>query len=404
MNTEYLGIIVMYAGTVLLAIPLGKYIANVYISKKNPLDFMAPVERFLFRMAGIDPKKEMNWKQHLVALLTINLVWLVYAMIMLLTQTYHFWNPDHNPSMTPDLAFNSAISFMTNTNLQDYSGETGASYLSQMGVFQFLQFVSAATGMAALVVVFNALKNKITDKLGNFYNYFVKSITRILLPLSFIVALILVFNGTPQTFKGKETIITLQGDTQQVSRGPAASMIAIKQLGTNGGGFFGANSAQPLENPNYFTNMVECMSIFLIPIAMVFALGFYVKRRRLALIIFGVMTAGFLMLVIPTIRWEVNGNPAFAKMGISQVAGNMEGKEVRFGAPASAYWSICTTVTSNGSVNCMHDSTMPLSGMMQMLGMMVNSFYGGVGVGLLNYYIFIIIAVFISGLMVGRTP
>ena len=266
------------------------------------------------------------------------------------------------------------------------------------------QFVSAGAGMAACAVVFNAMKERTTEKLGNFYNYFVKSCTRILLPLSIIVAVILVFNGTPMTFKGKDQFISVQGDTVHVSRGPAAAMIAIKQLGTNGGGYYGANSAVPMENPNYFTNMVENVCIILIPIALVFALGHILKRKRLALMIFGVMTVGFLIYVIPSIYLEMKGNPAIGHLGISQPLGSMEGKEVRFGPAASAYWGISTTVTSNGSVNAMHDSFTPLTGMFAMLGMMVNDFYGGVGVGFLNFYIYIIIAVFISGLMVGRTP
>jgi len=206
------------------------------------------------------------------------------------------------------------------------------------------------------------------------------------------------------TFEGKDSITTLQGDSVQVSRGPVAAFVAIKHLGTNGGGFFGPNSAHPFESPNYFTNIIEIVTQMLIPIAMIFALGYVLKRRRLAWMIFGVMTTGFLLLTIPTVLTELKGNPAIANMGIQQAMGSMEGKEVRFGSGASAYWSIATTVISTGSVNSMHDSFMPLSGMFQLLGMMVNAFYGGVGVGFLNFYIFIILAVFISGLMVGRTP
>src|ERR1700710_1036107 len=404
MNTEYIGIIFIYLATIALAIPLGKYIAKVFKGEHTWLDFMVPVERFIFRFEGIDPNSEMNWKQHLKALLTINVIWLFYAFFCLLFQSHLPLNPDANPNQTPDLAFNTTLSFLTNTNLQDYSGESLATYFTQLFVFMFLHFVSAATGLAAMMVVFKAMKEKITDKLGNFWDYLVKSITRLLLPLSFVVAVILAFNGTPTSYKGKDTIIGLQGDTVHVSRGPAAAMIAIKQTGTNGGGWFGTNSAHPFENPNYITNITEDISIIVIPIALVFALGFYLNKRKLAWVIFGVMTAGFLMMVIPSIRAEVGGNPAIAHLGISQPGGNMEGKEVRFGPAASAYWGITTTVTSNGSVNAMHDSFTPLTGMFALLGMMVNSFYGGVGVGFLNFYIYIIIAVFISGLMVGRTP
>jgi K+-transporting ATPase ATPase A chain len=404
MNTEYIGIIFMYLATVVLAIPLGKYIAKVFKGEKTWLDFMAPLERLIFKFSGIDPKREMNWKQHLIALLTINCLWLFYTFFCLLFQGHLPLNPDHNPSQTPDLAFNTALSFVTNTNLQDYSGESGATYYTQLFVLMFLHFVSAATGVAAMMVVFRAMKNKVTDKLGNFWDNLVKSITRLFLPLSFVVAVILAFNGTPTSYKGKDTVIGLQGDTIHVSRGPAAAMIAIKQTGTNGGGWFGTNSAHPFENPNYLTNMVENSSIFLISVALVFALGFYLNKKKLAWVIFGVMTIGFLLMVFPSVTAEVNGNPGIAHLGVSQPGGSMEGKEVRFGPAASAMWGITTTVTSNGSVNAMHDSMMPVSGIAQMFDMMINSFYGGVGVGFLNFYIFIIIAVFISGLMVGRTP
>ncbi len=404
MNTEYAGVIFMYAATIILAIPLGKYIAKVFKGEKTWFDFIAPLERLIFRLSGIDTKKEMTWKQHLFALLSINFLWLFYAFFCLLFQAHLPLNPDGNPSQTPDLAFNTALSFLTNTNLQDYSGESGATYFTQHFVFMFLHFVSAATGLAAMMVVFKAMKDKVTDKLGNFWDFFLKSITRILLPLSFVVAVILAFNGTTTSYKGKDTYIGLQGDTVHVSRGPVAAMVAIKQVGTNGGGWFGVNSAHPIENPNYLTNVVEDISIILIPIALVFALGFYLNKKKLSWVIFGVMTFGFLIMVIPSINAEVKGNPAIAHMGISQPGGSIEGKEVRFGAAASAYWGITTTVTSNGSVNAMHDSMMPISGMAQMFDMMINSFYGGVGVGYLNFYIFIIVAVFISGLMVGRTP
>ena len=404
MATELLGVLATFLITLLLAYPLGKYIAKMYGGEKTFLDFLAPMERFIYKLSGIDPHRKMNWKEFLAAMLTINLLWFVYAFFAFLFQSHLPLNPDHNPDMTPDLSFNTAISFVVNCNLQDYSGETGVTYFTQLFVITFLQFVSAATGIACLVAVFNAIKGKTTSNLGNFWEIFVKTITRILIPISIIVAVFLVFNGTPSSFEGKDTIIGLSGDTTQVSRGPAAGMIAIKHLGTNGGGWFGTNSAHPFENPNYFTNMLELVTQCLIPLAMVFALGFYLKRRKLAAVIFGVMTFGTLCLLIPTIITEMHGNPEIARMGISQLHGAMEGKEVRFGAASSGYWSIFTTVISTGSVNSMHDSSMALSSLMQLLAMLVNSFYGGCGVGLLNYYIFIIITVFIAGLMVGRTP
>jgi len=404
MNTEILGVIFMYALVVALAIPLGRYIGKIFNYESAWLDkIFNPIDNLFYKISGINPKQEMDWKQHLVALLTINLIWFLVSMFTLMNMSWLPLNPDGNPSMSADLAFNTSVSFVTNTNLQHYSGESGLSYLGQL-ILMLWQFISAGTGIAICAVVFQAIKEKTTEKLGNFYSFFVRSCTRILFPLAFIVAIILLFNGTPMTFEGKDTIITLEGDTQQVSRGPVAAMVSIKQLGTNGGGFYGPNSANPMENPNYLTNIVETVSIFLIPIAMIFAFGYVIRRKKLAWVIYGVMTLGFLMLVIPSIVSEMNGNPAIAQMDIQQNMGSMEGKELRFGPVASAYWAVNTTCTSNGSVNAMHDSMTPMTGMATLLGMMVNSFYGGVGVGFLNFYIFMIIAVFIAGLMVGRTP
>ena len=404
MNTELLGIIATYLLTLVIAIPLGKYLAKVFAGEKVWTDFLSPIESGIFKLSGINPKEEMTWKQHMKALVTINLVWLVYGFFVLMNQDKLPWNPDGNPGMSADLSFNTIISFVVNCDLQHYSGESGVSYLTQHYVLMFLQFVSCATGIAAAVVLFKAFRDKTATTLGNFWEFFVKSITRLLLPLSFIVALILTFNGTPSSYEGKDQFISVQGDTVNVSRGPAAGFIAIKHIGTNGGGWFGANSAHPLENPNYITNSVELIAQVIIPIAMVIAFGFFIRRRKLAWMIFGVMTIGMFLLLIPTISSELAGSPAIAKMGVSQATSAMEGKEVRFGPAISGYWSTVTTIISTGSVNSMHDSTMPLTGAWQLLGMMINSFFGGCGVGLLNYFIYLIIAVFISGLMVGRTP
>ena len=404
MNTEILGVILTYAAVVAFAIPLGRYIGKVFNDENTLLDkIFNPLDALFFRLGGIDPAKQMNWKQHLLALLTINAIWFILSMLVLTNMAWLPLNPDGNPSMSPDLAFNTSVSFVTNTNLQHYSGETGLSYLGQL-ILMLWQFISAATGIAICAVVFMAMKERTTETLGNFYSFFVRACTRILLPLSLVVATLLVFNGTPMTFEGKDSLSTLEGEKQEISRGPVAAFVAIKQLGTNGGGFYGPNSANPMENPGYFSNLIETISIFLIPIAMVFAMGYVLRKRKLALTIFGVMTIGFLLLIIPSVYFEMNGNSAITQMGIQQPMGSMEGKEVRFGSAASATWAIFTTCTSNGSVNAMHDSMTPLTGMFTLLGMMINCFYGGVGVGFLNFYIFIILAVFISGLMVGRTP
>ncbi len=404
MNTEIAGIIFMFLASIVLAIPLGRYIAKVYGGKKTwPDRVFDPLDKVFYRLSGINVSKPMSWKQSLAALLSINMIWLLLSMLLLMTQGILPLNPDRNPDMSPDLAFNTAISFVVNCNLQHYSGETGVSYLSQLWLM-FLQFVSAGTGMAAAAILFIALKEKTTDKLGNFYYLFVRSCTRILLPLSIIFALLFLFNGMPMTFEGKQNMITLQGDTVQVSTGPVAAFVPIKHVGTNGGGFFGANSAHPLENPDYFTNIAEMIAQFIVPLAMIFALGFFLKKKRMSWVIFCVMTIGFLCLAIPNIVMEAQGNPALSRLGIDTSSGAMEGKETRFGAAASGFWSIVTTVISTGSVNSMHDSHMPLSGMNELLAMMINCFYGGCGVGILNFFIFIILAVFVSGLMVGRTP
>lgn len=404
MQTEILGIIATFALTLLIGIPLGSYMAKVFAGQRVWTNVLAPLEKFIYKLSGINPAEQMDWKQHLKAMLTINALWLVYGFFVLINQDKLPLNPDGNPAMSPHLAFNTIISFVVNCNLQHYSGESGVSYLVQHFILMFLHFVSAATGMAIAISFFKAFKEKTTTKLGNFWQHFTLSITRILLPIAVVVALILAFNGVPASYEGKDQIVGLQGDSVSVSRGPAAPMVAIKHLGTNGGGWFGANSAHPLENPNYLTNMTEAIAQMIIPIAMVIAFGLFIGRKKLAWSIFGVMTVGFLLLLLPTLQSELGGNSNITKMGITQTTGAMEGKEVRFGPAASAYWSTITTVVSTGSVNSMHDSTMPLTGLYQLLAMMINAIYGGCGVGLLNYFVYLVITVFIAGLMVGRTP
>jgi potassium-transporting ATPase potassium-binding subunit len=404
MYSELLGILVMYGTVVLLAIPLGRYIGKVFTNHPTSADkIFQPIDAVFYKLCGIDPGKEMNWKEHVKALLMINVCWFVLSMFVLTNMSWLPLNPDGNPSMSGDLAFNTSVSFVTNTNLQHYSGESGLSYLGQL-MLMLWQFISAGTGMAICAVVFLALRERTSDTQGNFFSLLVRSSTRILLPIACILAILFVLNGIPMTFEGKATMVTLSGDTVHVSRGPVAAFVAIKQIGTNGGGFYGTNSAHPLENPTYSTNILETIAIFLIPIAMVFAMGYVIQRPRLAWIVFGVMSIGFFSLMIPSVYFEMKGNPAISALGISEPHGSMEGKEIRFGSAASAYWAINTTCTSNGSVNAMHDSMTPLTGMTTLLGMMINCFYGGVGVGFLNFYVFIILAVFISGLMVGRTP
>lgn len=405
MNAEILGILVLFVLTVLTAIPLGKYCAKVFLGERTWLDFISPLETFVYKVCRINPDQTMNWKENAKALLILNMIFFLWAMVVLLTQTSHpFWNPDGIASMEPTTAFNTAISFMTNTNLQHYSGETGASYFTQLLVFCFLQFVSAATGIAAMALLFKGIMQRQVSDLGNFYVLFLKSCTRILLPVSIVVALFLVFRGTPSTFEGAAEVITIQGDTVNVARGPVAPMVAIKQVGTNGGGYFGPNATHPFENPDYLTNLVENFAIILIPIALVFAFGYYIRKPKVGYAFFAAMTMVFVSFAAITIYFESQGNPMITKMGIDNSAGSMEGKEVRIGPAASAFWGVSTTSTSNGSVNSMHDSQTPISGGIYILDMMINAIYGGVGVGFISFFVFVIIAVFISGLMVGRTP
>ena len=428
MNTEILGVILQIVLMVGLAFPLGKYIAKVYKGERTCLDFLKPVERWMYKLSGVNPDEEMGWKKFLRALLVVNLFWFVWGMVLLVAQGVLPLNPDGNIGQTCHQAFNTCISFMVNCNLQHYSGESGLTYFTQLFVIMLFQFITAATGMAAMAGIMKALAAKTTQTIGNFWRYLVLSTTRVLLPLSLVVGMILIVEGTPMGFDGKMELKTLEGQTQQVSQGPTAAIVPIKQLGTNGGGYFGVNSSHPLENPSYLTNIVECWSILIIPMALAFAFGFYLnygarraqkpsfyldyaepqpvicKRRKLGYSIFGVMLFAFLIGVAINVGQEMQGNPRIDSMGIAQDGGSMEGKEVRLGSAAGALWSVATTVTSNGSVNSMHDSTMPLSGMIEMLNMQINTWFGGVGVGWMNYFTFIIIAVFISGLMVGRTP
>ena len=404
MNTEILGVALQILLLLVISYPLGKHIAKVYKDGNDCMRFMAPIERFIYKLAGINPNEEMDWKAFLKSLLIINVFWFFWGMILLVSQGYLPLNPDGNSGQSPDLAFNTCISFMVNCNLQHYSGESGLTYFTQLFVIMLFQFITAATGMAAMAGIMKSMAAKTTKTIGNFWHYLVISCTRILFPMSLIVGFILIIQGTPMGFDSKMTIPTLEGAEQTVSQGPTAAIIPIKQLGTNGGGYFGVNSSHPLENPTYLTNIVECWSILIIPMALVFALGFYLKRKKLGYVIYGVMLFAYLLGVFCNVHYEMAGNPKIDEMGIDQSCGAMEGKETRLGPGATALWSVTTTVTSNGSVNGMHDSTMPLSGMVEMLNMQINTWFGGVGVGFMNYYAFLIIAVFISGLMVGRTP
>jgi K+-transporting ATPase ATPase A chain len=399
---DFLQIGVVLALVMILAIPMAKYLSNVYsleITKQDRI--FGRIERGIYKLSGIQTS-DMNWKQYAKALLLSNLVMLSVSYMILRFQGVLPGNPSKIDNMDPLLAFNTAISFVTNTNLQHYSGESGLSYLSQMVVIMFLMFATPATGLALCIAVFRGLTGQ--RSLGNFYVDLIRSITRVLLPLSILVGLVLVSQGVPQTFKPTEIVTTLEGDTQSITRGPVAALESIKHIGTNGGGFFGVNSAHPFENPNGFTNILEIIFMFLIPAALPLTFGYMAKNKKQGWILFTTMGLMFLFFLSVTYLSEQNGNPALEEIGLSQENGSMEGKEVRLGIAQSALFTAVTTAATTGSVNNMHDTLTPLGGLMPLVMMMLNNVFGGDGVGTVNILMYSLMAVFIAGLMVGRTP
>ena len=405
MSLETVAIIVTIAFAIGTSLPIGRYLFAVFSGGRTFLDrIFVPIERGVLYLSGVDPARQQDWKQYSVSLLLSNAIMALVTLPIVLAQHLLPLNPDGIGGMEPALAFNTIASFTTNTNLQHYSGETGLSYFSQLFVVVFLQFVTAATGMAASVAIMRGLAANRLSTLGNFYVDATRAAVRVLLPLSLIVASIVLSQGTPMTFEGAAKAVTVEGGEQIIARGVVAAETAIKQLGTNGGGYFGPNSAHPYENPTPLSNFVEAWSIAVIPMAMVWTLGYFTKRRKFAAIVFVVMLALYLPMVAVAVDQEARGNPAIAAMGLDQATGSMEGKEVRFGAGLSALWAVTTTVTSNGSVNAMHDSLTPLGGLMPLVGMWLNNIFGGVGVGFINMLLFIIVAVFVAGTMIGRTP
>ena len=353
------------------------------------------------KTGGLAAVEEQNWKSYLFSMLIFNAVMFAFVTIVLALQQWLPLNPDGKGALEASLIFNTAASFVTNTNLQHYSGEASMSYFSQLFGLMWLQFVSAATGIACLAALARALGGKKT--VGNFYSDLMRTTFFVLLPLALFVALLLLAGGVPMTMDGAAIANTLEHATQTIARGPVAAMEAIKQLGTNGGGWFGPNSAHPFENPSFFTNILECSSIILIPMATVWMFGRITGRMRDAAVIFSVMMV-LLVFKVGTAVW-LEGAPATALSGLPvEVVSNLEGKELRLGSGAGALWAAVTTATSNGSVNCMHDSLNPLTGLVPLVGMWLNVVFGGVGVGLINMFVFIIVGVFICGMMVGRTP
>ncbi|KEY89481.1 MULTISPECIES: potassium-transporting ATPase subunit KdpA [Pseudomonas] len=391
---------------VLLPAPwLGRFYYKVMEGQRTWLSpVLGPVEQGCYRLAGVRADQEQNWKQYTLALLAFNLVGFLLLFAVLLLQGYLPLNPQHLPGQEWSLAFNTAVSFVTNTNWQGYSGEASVSYLSQMLGLTVQNFVSAATGLAVLVALCRGIARRSTATLGNFWVDMTRATLYGLLPLCLVLALLLVWQGVPQTFADYAHALTLQGSEQTIPLGPAASQIAIKQLGTNGGGFFGVNSAHPFENPSAWSNLFEVASIILIPVALVFTFGHYVKDLRQSRAILACMLSLFLIGGATALWSEHQPNPALESPQVQQSA-PMEGKESRFGTTGSVLWTVTTTAASNGSVNAMHDSLNPLTGMVAMVNMMVGEvIFGGVGAGLYGMLLFVLIAVFLAGLMIGRTP
>ncbi|WP_342542349.1 potassium-transporting ATPase subunit KdpA [Paenisporosarcina sp. FSL H8-0542] len=399
---DFLQIGIVLLLVVLLAIPMGRYIAKVFSLEETKLDkVFGGVEKAIYKMSGISIMS-MNWKQYAKALLISNIVMFATCYTIIRLQGILPANPSGIAAMDPLLAFNTVVSFLTNTNLQHYSGESGLSYFSQMTVIIFLMFTTPATGLALCLAFMRGITGQ--KSVGNFYVDLVRANTRILIPLSIVVGLLLVGQGVPQTMGATISATTVEGAMQQIARGPVAALESIKHLGTNGGGFFGVNSAHPFENPTPFSNVIEILAMFLIPTALPFAFGAMAKSRKQGVILFSTMGLMFLAFLSLTYFSEANGNPELEKIGLSQENGSMEGKEVRFGIAQSALFTTVTTAATTGTVNNMHDTLTPLGGFVPLVLMMFNSVFGGDGVGFINIMMYSILAVFLAGLMVGRTP
>ena len=413
----------------LLLIPVGNYVYRIAAGKHTFADpVMDRVDHAIYKLCGVNPERSMDWKRYAGTLVGTNLVMILLGYLILRLQSLLFLNPNGIGSMDPSLSFNTIISFMTNTNLQHYAGETGLSYLSQMLVIIFMMFVSAASGYAACIAFIRGLAGRTSDQVGNFYSDLVRIITRVLLPFSILAGLLLVWQGVPQNFSGNIVVDTVEGARQIIATGPVAALESIKHLGTNGGGFLGANSSTPIENPTILTNLIELWSMMLLPGACVVTFGRMVHDRRtepgsgstvsqpvrqgLTARFFGkegrsiFAAMGILFLIGLTVCFwaESQGNPLLSELGLSQSMGSMEGKEVRFGTAQSSLFTAVTASFTTGTVNNMHDTLTPLGGMVPLLHMMLNVVFGGKGVGLMNMIMYAILAVFICGLMIGRTP
>jgi potassium-transporting ATPase potassium-binding subunit len=392
---------IIVGGTAILSWPIGRYMKWA-MDPALPAGGLDGWTRAFQRIGGPLARASQDWKQYMVALLVFNVVMFVVTFTILALQQYLPLNPDGMGPIEGSLIFNTTASFTSNTNLQHYSGESTLSYLSQLGGLMWLQFVSAATGIAALAALARGLAGR--ETMGNFFVDLQRASFLVLLPVALIVASLMVMGGMPMTFEGAAQATTLERAEQVIARGPVAAFLTIKQLGTNGGGFFGPNCTHPFENPTFWTNGLAMVSIILIPMASVWMFGRIIGRMRHAAVVFGVMLVLLLAKITGAVYFETAPTEAFAGLPITQDVGNLEGKEMRFGPTSGPTWAVLTTSTSNGSVGAMHDSLNPMTGLMPMVGMWLNATFGGVGVGMINMFIYIVIAVFVAGMMVGRTP
>ncbi|WP_082096702.1 potassium-transporting ATPase subunit KdpA [Paenibacillus wulumuqiensis] len=397
----YIGIVVTLIIVILLARPMGSYIARAFDYTPGRLDrWFGPLEKGIYRIGGIRQDNQ-TWKQYAAAVLISNSILILIVYLIFRLQDKLPLNPADIGAMSPDLAFNTAVSFMTNTNLQHYSGESGLSLFSQMTAIVFMMFVSPATGIAVAIAFIRGLAGK---PLGNFFVDLTRALTRILLPIATVAAIILIGLGVPQTLQTGVTAQTLEGAQQQIATGPMGTFLAIKELGNNGGGFMGANSAHPFENPGGVSNMLQIMMMMLVPVSLPFTYGKMVGNRKQGRVLFVSMMMMFIVMLSVSLFSEHQGNPLIQQAGIQQGTGSMEGKEVRIGVEQSSFYSVVTTASETGAVNTMHDTLTPIAGMVAIGNMMLNTVFGGSGVGILNVLMYAIIAVFLSGLMVGRTP
>ena len=405
MTIDILQFAVVLAITAALVVVLGKWMAYLFTSPAHNA-----AERGTYRILGVDPAEKMSWKRYGMVLLASNATMMLLGYLLLRLQQWLPGDPLGRASQTPDLAFNTAASFITNTNWQAYSGESSLSNISQMTVITFLMSASAATGVAAAGGFIRGLSHKSTADIGNYWVDFTRVLYRLLLPLCLVMALVYVWQGMPQTLAADAVVTTLEGASQQIVMGPVASLESIKHIGTNGGGFFGMNAAHPFENPTPLTNTLHMLGMLLIPSALTYTFGSMVRRRSQGWAFFGaflVMFVGFLALVYGA---ERNGNPLLSPLGVDQApsaqqsGGNMEGKELRFGIAQSSMFAAVTTAATTGSVNSMHSSYTPLGGLVPLAQMMLNNVFGGDGVGLINLVTYAILTVFLVGMMIGRTP